>query len=136
MLALVAAVQCGVWAVLHRSNAQLEADWETGDTRTRLDALHVLLNRGEPDPARFGTDFVKHTLNFESPPIQEVVFTSDVCKFRRPGLQNNATWFEATEVGEYEAACAELCGNGHTAMGARVSVKTQQDYDRWVAERN
>ena len=53
-----------------------------------------------------------------------------------PGLPNNATWFEATEVGEYEGACAELCGTGHTTMDARVSVKTQQDYDRWVAERS
>jgi len=37
-------------------------------------------------------------------------------------------------VGEYELGCAELCGLGHYRMRAVVTVHTQEDYDRWVAQ--
>ncbi len=52
-----------------------------------------------------------------------------------PGQTINV-WFEATEVGEYELACAELCGLGHYRMRASVTVHTQEDYQRWLAEQN
>jgi len=50
-----------------------------------------------------------------------------------PGM-NIHTWFEATEVGEYEIACAELCGLGHFRMRARVTVHTAADYQQWLAD--
>ncbi len=50
-----------------------------------------------------------------------------------PGM-NNRLWFEATQTGEFELACAELCGLGHYRMKARVIVHTQDEYDRWLAE--
>lgn len=43
-------------------------------------------------------------------------------------------WFEATEPGEYELACAELCGLGHYRMRARIVVLTQDEYGAWLAE--
>jgi cytochrome c oxidase subunit 2 len=52
-----------------------------------------------------------------------------------PGMQNDA-WFQATETGEYELACAELCGLGHYRMRARVIVHAQDDYESWVAEQS
>lgn len=45
-------------------------------------------------------------------------------------------WFEATEVGEYELACAELCGVAHTIMRARVFVHPQAEFDSWVMEQS
>ncbi len=50
-----------------------------------------------------------------------------------PGM-NNRLWFQATQTGEYELACAELCGLGHYRMRARVFVHTRTEYDRWLAE--
>lgn len=50
-----------------------------------------------------------------------------------PGMEI-PIWFEATETGEFELACAELCGNGHTRMRARVFVHSQSDYEAWLAE--
>jgi cytochrome c oxidase subunit 2 len=43
-------------------------------------------------------------------------------------------WFEATQVGEYELACAELCGLGHYRMRATVTVHSAADYQQWLAD--
>jgi cytochrome c oxidase subunit 2 len=42
-------------------------------------------------------------------------------------------WFDATEPGEYEIACAELCGFGHYTMRGLLTVHTPEDYRQWVA---
>ncbi len=41
-------------------------------------------------------------------------------------------WFEATQPGTYEIACAELCGFGHYGMHGVLTVHTAADYQRWV----
>src|SRR6202046_2683962 len=41
-------------------------------------------------------------------------------------------WFEATETGQYEIPCAELCGFGHSGMLGNLTVQTQEDYDKWL----
>ncbi len=51
-----------------------------------------------------------------------------------PGMRI-PVWFEATETGEHEIACAELCGLGHYRMRAIVTVHSQDEYDAWHAER-
>ncbi len=43
-------------------------------------------------------------------------------------------WFEATQAGQYEIACAELCGLGHYRMRGRVTVEPQADFDAWLAQ--
>jgi cytochrome c oxidase subunit 2 len=43
--------------------------------------------------------------------------------------------FTPTEVGDYEIACAELCGLGHYKMHGMVKVVSQADFDKWMAER-
>lgn len=42
-------------------------------------------------------------------------------------------WFQATEVGEYPLACAELCGIGHYRMRASLTVHEPDDFDAWLA---
>jgi len=37
-----------------------------------------------------------------------------------------------TKLGTYELVCAELCGQGHTQMVAKVPVVSQADFDAWV----
>jgi cytochrome c oxidase subunit 2 len=43
-------------------------------------------------------------------------------------------WFEATEVGQYEIPCAELCGFGHSGMKGNLTVQSQADFDKWLAD--
>lgn len=43
-------------------------------------------------------------------------------------------WFEAIGEGEYELACAELCGLGHYRMRAFVTLETQEKFEAWLEE--
>jgi cytochrome c oxidase subunit 2 len=43
-------------------------------------------------------------------------------------------WFEPTTAGEYELACAELCGLGHYSMNASVTVHETGAFESWVSE--
>jgi cytochrome c oxidase subunit II len=42
--------------------------------------------------------------------------------------------FNATVLGNYEIACAELCGLGHYKMHGYMRVVSQEDYDKWMAD--
>lgn len=46
-----------------------------------------------------------------------------------------STHFVPTRVGEFEIACAELCGMGHYRMRARIVVHEPADFDDWLAAR-
>ncbi len=50
-----------------------------------------------------------------------------------PGMTLN-TWFVPTKVGEYEIACAELCGLGHYRMRGLLQVMEPAEVNRWLAE--
>jgi cytochrome c oxidase subunit 2 len=43
-------------------------------------------------------------------------------------------WFDTKKEGNYEIACAEMCGNHHYLMKAQLSVLSQENFDRWVKE--
>ena len=43
-------------------------------------------------------------------------------------------WFYPQKVGEYVATCAEFCGVGHSDMYGKLIVKTQEDFDKWMAK--
>jgi len=43
-------------------------------------------------------------------------------------------WWEAKDTGNFEIACAQLCGNGHTIMRGFVSIDTPEQYDAWIKE--
>lgn len=45
-----------------------------------------------------------------------------------------AGWFTALETGDYEIACAELCGAGHTAMRALLVVAAPDDHAAWASD--
>lgn len=46
----------------------------------------------------------------------------------------SVTWFEATEIGEYNLFCTEFCGRSHSEMIGKVRVLSQLDYDKWLEE--
>jgi cytochrome c oxidase subunit 2 len=67
---------------------------------------------------------------------EDVIHSFFIPEFRvkqdaTPGLVV-PVWFEATETGEYELACAELCGLGHYRMRGSVTVHTAEDFERWM----
>jgi cytochrome c oxidase subunit 2 len=43
--------------------------------------------------------------------------------------------FTATTPGKYELVCTQLCGLGHYNMRAYVEVKTAQDFNQWLTEK-
>ncbi|MBN1449167.1 MAG: cytochrome c oxidase subunit II [Bacteroidetes bacterium] len=43
-------------------------------------------------------------------------------------------WFNSVKTGEYEIACAELCGSGHYLMRAVLTVQPQREFDTWIDE--
>jgi len=48
-----------------------------------------------------------------------------------PGLEIHMH-FTPTEIGDYEIACAELCGLGHYKMHGMLKVVSQEDFDKWL----
>jgi cytochrome c oxidase subunit 2 len=43
--------------------------------------------------------------------------------------------FTPVQTGDYEILCAELCGLGHYKMHGMLKVVTQEEFDKWMAER-
>ena len=84
---VVVLVECAAWAVLHRSEAELEAAAASGDARARVTALHILTNRGEPAPERFDAAFATSLLGAEDELLQDYAFTTDVTKHANPRAQ-------------------------------------------------
>lgn len=50
-----------------------------------------------------------------------------------PGMTTRFV-FTATETGDYEIACAELCGLGHYTMRGLLTIATEEEVQRWLAE--
>jgi cytochrome c oxidase subunit 2 len=51
-----------------------------------------------------------------------------------PGLMIHMH-FTPVKTGDYEVACAELCGLGHYKMRATMKVVSEQEYDNWMTQR-
>jgi cytochrome c oxidase subunit II len=71
---------------------------------------------------------------------QDVVHSFKISPFRLtqdaiPGLRI-PVWFTPTKEGRYLINCAQLCGNGHSAMRGFLNVVSQERYDQWYAERS
>ncbi len=42
-------------------------------------------------------------------------------------------WFEATQTGEYDLQCAEICGIGHGVMAARIHIGSPDEHADWIS---
>ena len=51
-----------------------------------------------------------------------------------PG-HTNQTWFKIDKPGSYEGQCAELCGDNHADMRARVRAVEPAEYERYIERR-
>ncbi len=43
-------------------------------------------------------------------------------------------WFEAKKTGQFEIACAQLCGLGHYRMRGSFIIDTPEDFTKWMNE--
>jgi len=50
-----------------------------------------------------------------------------------PGMEIHMH-FTATVPGDYEIACAELCGLGHYRMHSMLTVMSEPDFEKWVKD--
>jgi len=50
-----------------------------------------------------------------------------------PGIQIPIA-FTPTKVGEYDIACAQLCGIGHYRMKGYLTVDSPEDYEKWQSD--
>ena len=41
-------------------------------------------------------------------------------------------WFKANHTGKFQVFCAELCGTGHSAMGAKIHVVPLKEWEEWL----
>ncbi len=120
-------------------------DGQFGAIRPELYSLENYMGIDPNDPASAG-DFIRTNqlvipvdravrIDLMSKDVQHAFFLPNfrVKQDVLPGMPTQV-WFVPTKVGEYEIACAELCGLGHYRMRAFLEVKTQADYDAWLVE--
>ncbi len=43
-------------------------------------------------------------------------------------------WFQPTQTGVFDIACAEMCGTHHYLMQAKLTVYSEQEYKEWLDE--
>lgn len=63
-------------------------------------------------------------------------FTLPVMRVKQdmiPG-QNIRIWFEAKKAGNFEIACAQLCGLGHYRMRGFFNVKSKEEFAAWLEQ--
>jgi cytochrome c oxidase subunit 2 len=51
-----------------------------------------------------------------------------------PGMKI-PVWFKATESGEFDIVCAELCGWGHYKMKGRVTFEPRSQFEAWLSRK-
>jgi cytochrome c oxidase subunit II len=107
------------WNITHPG---VDGRLNSGDDVTVRNQLHIPVN--QPILVHLNSEDVIHSFFIPAFRVKQDAV---------PGM-NIEVWFEATEEGEFDIACAELCGNGHTTMGARVTVHSPAGYQQWLAE--
>lgn len=45
-------------------------------------------------------------------------------------------WLQPTKTGEFDIACAEMCGTHHYLMKAKLIVQTEEEFNEWLATSN
>lgn len=94
---------------------------DTADDITTIDELHVKANA---------------VYHFELT-SNDVIHSFSVPAFR---LKQDAVpgriitgWFKPIQTGQFDIQCAEMCGIGHGLMGARITIASQEEHERWMS---
>lgn len=92
------------------------------DDFVTVNELHIPL--GKPTLMKLSSKDVVHSFF-----VPELRIKQDAT----PGMEV-PVWFEPTQTGRFEIACAQLCGFGHAMMRGDLYVHTPQDYESWSAQ--
>ncbi len=119
-------------------------DGEFGRTGTQHIDMAVNPLGIDPNDPKGSDDIVSAELHFpvDRPVIAQITskdvihcFSVPVLRVKQdaiPGMRI-PVWFEAGKTGNYEVACAQLCGNNHYSMRALMTIhQTQKDFDDWL----
>lgn len=93
------------------------------DDITTVNQLHLPVDK--PVIVRISSKDVIHSFK-----LPEMRITQDAI----PG-QETSLWFQPNKTGNWNIACAQLCGQGHSQMRGFLTVENQEQYDAWLAER-
>jgi cytochrome c oxidase subunit II len=99
----------------------------------------------DPDDPAGKDDFVMPTITIPvNRPVEIRLHSKDVIHsfyVRELRLKQDAVpgldisiHFTASKIGRYEMPCAELCGLGHYQMRTFLDVKSEEDYEKFLAE--
>ena len=50
-----------------------------------------------------------------------------------PGLRSSI-WFTPTMTGDFDVACSQLCGSGHYRMRAVITVESEAEFRKFLAD--
>lgn len=92
------------------------------DDITTINQLHLPVNK--PAIVHLSSKDVIHSLAL---PVMRV--KQDAI----PGM-SIPVWFTPTVAGEYEIACAQLCGLGHYRMRGFLTIQTEEEFREWLTE--
>lgn len=92
------------------------------DNGRETDSLYVPVNT--PVVLNLRSSDVNHAFYIPAFRIKKDVY---------PG-QDRKIWFEATNEGAYDIACAEYCGLQHSYMYSKVFVLSQEEYNNWISQ--
>lgn len=130
--------------------SKIKGEAPAGDVQVIVTGKQFNWNFTYPGPdGKFGTDDDLTLENELHVPVKKVVdltlnsedvlhsFFVPVMRLKQDCIPGRSipAWFEATEIGNYEIACAELCGYGHYTMRGFLFVHSEEDYANWVQER-
>lgn len=142
ILFFLALYQWNTWAQVKRYTPP-----EANSVRVEVLAQQFAWNIRYPGPDhRFGTSDDLVAVNELKVPVNKPVIiqlrSKDVIhSFFLPELRIKQDtvpgmtvkiWFQATKKGNYDIACAELCGLGHFKMMGRLIVLSPQNYEKWL----
>jgi cytochrome c oxidase subunit II len=105
------------WTFVHPGP---DGELDTADDIRTIDDLHVMANK---------------TYHYQLE-ATDVIHDFSVPVFRLkqdaiPGRRITG-WFHPTVEGEFDVQCAEMCGIGHGAMNARISVESEAAHQAWM----
>ncbi|MEQ1855415.1 MAG: cytochrome C oxidase subunit II [Longimicrobiales bacterium] len=93
---------------------------DTADDIFTVDDLHVEVDR-------------TYVFRLESRDVLHS-FSVPVFRIKQDAIPGRAImgWFEATQTGEYDIQCVEICGIGHGVMAARIHIEDAQAHADWI----
>lgn len=110
-------------ALINKENNPLglnSKDPTSSDDRVKLSELVIPVNK--PIRLTLRSHDVMHSFFLPNLRLKQDVI---------PGMAMKIE-FQASEIGEYEVACAELCGKDHYRMKAKLKVLSKEDFDSWL----